>query len=110
MLSRFINVASAPLAVFELGDTKTWVTLTVVVLAALFFTFFLLLVNRFKRCPSNRVLVIYGKVGGGNTARCIHGGGAVGVALLQGHHWLTPGPMQIGSPPGRRAANGNNRF
>ena len=45
-------------------------------MAVVFFSFMLLLVNRYKRCPSNRILVIYGKVGGGNTSRCIHGGAA----------------------------------
>ena len=90
--------AFAPLAVFELGGTSTWVTLTIVFLAALFFTFFLLLVNRFKRCPSNRVLVIYGKVGGGNTAKCIHGGAAFVLPLIQDYDWLTLEPMQIEIP------------
>ncbi len=37
--------------------------LTMIVLAALvFFTIFLTLATRYKRCPSNRVLVIYGKM------------------------------------------------
>ena len=44
--------------------------------ALVFLSFVMLLVNRYKRCPSNKVLVIYGKVGAGNTARCIHGGAA----------------------------------
>ena len=29
--------------------------------------------RRYKRCPSNKILVIYGKTGSG-VARCIHGG------------------------------------
>jgi len=35
------------------------------------------MVKRYRRCPSNRVLVVYGKVGGSRTARCIHGGGVM---------------------------------
>ncbi|MCC6154493.1 MAG: flotillin family protein, partial [Candidatus Hydrogenedentes bacterium] len=37
-------------------------------------TFIMLVAKRYKRCPSNRVLVIYGKVGSGETAKCVHGG------------------------------------
>ena len=33
--------------------------------ALLFFSFVVLIVKRYRRCPSNRVLVIYGKAGGG---------------------------------------------
>src|SRR4051794_492144 len=58
----------------------------------------LLLINRFKRCPSNRVLVIYGKVGGGNTSKCIHGGAAFVLPLVQDYDWLTLEPMQIEIP------------
>ncbi len=56
---------------------------------------YLLLINRFKRCPSNRVLVIYGKVGGGNTSKCIHGGAAFVVPVIQDYDWPTLEPMQI---------------
>ncbi len=33
-------------------------------------------IKRYKRCPSDRILVVFGKVGGGNSALCIHGGAA----------------------------------
>jgi flotillin len=29
------------------------------------------LASRYKRCPSDKILVIYGKVGAGQSARCI---------------------------------------
>jgi flotillin len=58
----------------------------------------LLLFNRYKRCPSNRVLVIYGKVGGGNTARCIHGGAAFVWPLVQDYSFLNLEPIQIEVP------------
>ena len=32
------------------------------------------LASRYKRCPSDMILVIFGKVGEGQSARCIHGG------------------------------------
>src|SRR5205807_5169240 len=58
----------------------------------------MLLVNRYKRCPSNKVLVIYGKVGAGNTARCIHGGAAFIMPLVQDHAYLSLEPIQIEVP------------
>ena len=41
------------------------------------------MVKRYRRCPSNRVLVVYGKVGGSKTARCIHGGGVMVWPVIQ---------------------------
>jgi flotillin len=32
------------------------------------------LVSRYKRCPSDRILVIYGRTGKNQSAKCIHGG------------------------------------
>src|SRR5437870_145264 len=75
-----------------------WMAAMVVVAAILFFSFVLLLFNRYNRCPSNRVLVIYGKVGGGHTARCIHGGAAFVWPLIQDHAYLSLEPIQIEIP------------
>jgi flotillin len=75
-----------------------WLAITGAVVALLFVSFILFLANRYKRCPSNRVLVIYGKVGGGNTARCIHGGAAFVLPLIQDHAYLNLEPIQIEVP------------
>src|SRR5207248_5528871 len=48
--------------------------------------------------PSNRVLVIYGKTGGGNAARCVHGGAAFVVPLIQDYAYLSLDPIQIEVP------------
>src|SRR5260370_31847644 len=61
-------------------------------------SFLMMIVGRYKRCPSNRVLVIFGKVGGGNTAKCIHGGAAFVVPLLQDYAYLSLEPIQIEIP------------
>jgi flotillin len=55
-------------------------------------------VRQYKRCPSNRVLVIYGKVGGNRAAQCIHGGGKFVVPLLQDYAFLPLDPMVIDIP------------
>ena len=66
------------------------------VIAILFFfiiiiTFF----RRYKRCPSDRILVIYGKVGGGNSAKCIHGGAAFVWPVFQDYEFLDLTPISI---------------
>ena len=58
----------------------------------------LVFVSRYKRCPANKVLVISGKVGGGNAAKCISGGGAFVWPVIQEWDYLTLEPIQIEVP------------
>ena len=54
--------------------------------------------RRYKRCPSNRILVIYGKTSAGRTAKTLHGGGAFVMPLIQDYQYLSLDPMQIEIP------------
>jgi flotillin len=66
---------------------------------ALLFLFFLVfVVKQYKRCPSNRVLVLYGKVGANRAAQCLHGGGKFVLPLLQDYAYLNLEPMVIDIP------------
>ena len=38
---------------------------------------------RYKRCPSDRILVVYGKIEGGRSAKCLHGGGTFIWPIVQ---------------------------
>jgi flotillin len=58
----------------------------------------LLMVNRYKRCPSDKVLVISGRVGKGMSSRCMHGGGAFVWPLVQEYRYLSLTPMTINIP------------
>jgi flotillin len=51
-------------------------------------------VGRFKRCPANKILVIYGKTGKG-AANCIHGGAAFIWPVLQSYEWLDLEPFVV---------------
>jgi len=62
----------------------------------LFLTIFI--VRQYKRCPSNRVLVIYGKVGGNRASKCLHGGGTFVIPLIQDYAFLSLEPMVIEIP------------
>lgn len=68
--------------------------------AALLVLFFLaiFIAKRYRRCPSNRVLVIYGRVGGKKASKCLHGGGAFIWPLIQDYAYLSLEPMVIEIP------------
>jgi flotillin len=69
-----------------------------VLAAVLLFGIILLFVSRYKRCPANRVLVISGRVGAGNAAKCISGGGAFVWPVIQEYAYLSLEPIQIDIP------------
>lgn len=52
-------------------------------------------ISRYKRCPSDRILVIYGKTGEGQSARCIHGGAAFIWPVIQDFSFLDLTPISI---------------
>lgn len=66
------------------------------IVAILFiFILFATLIKRYKRCPSDRILVVYGKVGGGQSAKCIHGGAAFIFPVIQDYEFLDLTPISI---------------
>jgi len=48
----------------------------------------------YKRCPSNKILVIYGKTGSG-VARCVHGGASFVIPLIQAYEYLDLEPFVV---------------
>jgi flotillin len=66
-----------------------------VILAAVVLLLFLTFISRYKRCPSNKILVIYGKTGGGLAAKCVHGGAAFVLPLLQDYEYLDLEPFVV---------------
>jgi flotillin len=79
-------------------DPNLFLLLTVAATALILLGFVILVVKRYKRCPSNKVLVIFGKVASGQSARCLHGGGAFVWPLIQDYAFLSLDPMQIEIP------------
>ena len=51
-------------------------------------------VRRYRRCPSDKILVVYGKTGGGS-AKCIHGGGKFVWPIIQDYAYLSLTPISI---------------
>jgi flotillin len=75
------------------------VVLLIAIAAVLIFLVMILFVaTRYKRCPSDKILVVYGRVGTGQSARCIHGGGAFIWPLIQDYAYMSLTPMPIAIP------------
>lgn len=68
--------------------------LIIVVLAVVVFVMILALTSRYKRCPSDKILVVYGKTGG-SSAKCVHGGGAFIWPVVQDFAYLDLKPISI---------------
>ena len=54
-----------------------------------------LFATHYKKCPSDKILVIYGKTTGGRFSRCIHGGSAFVWPLIQDYQFLDLTPISI---------------
>ncbi len=80
------------------NDANVMLALIAVAVGVILLSTLLLLVKRYKRCPSNRILVIYGKTGRGNAAKCVHGGAAFVWPLIQDYSYLSLEPIQIEVP------------
>lgn len=68
--------------------------LIIVVSIVVFFVTVSVLISRYKRCPSDKILVIYGRTGG-TSAKCIHGGGAFIWPVIQDYAYLDLKPISI---------------
>lgn len=53
------------------------------------------LLNRYRRCPSDKILVIYGNKSGRSSAKCIHGGGAFVLPVVEDYAYLSLTPIGI---------------
>ena len=51
--------------------------------------------SRYKKCPSNKILVVYGKVSGGKSVKTLHGGGAFIWPIIQSYQFMSLEPIQL---------------
>ena len=54
--------------------------------------------SRYQKCPSDRILVIYGKTNGGQSSKCTHGGTAFVWPVIQAFEYLDLTPIPIDIP------------
>ncbi|PKM95076.1 MAG: flotillin [Firmicutes bacterium HGW-Firmicutes-1] len=72
----------------------------IIVITLLVFGTIVALFARYKKCPSDKILVVYGKVGRNSegehkSAKCIHGGAAFIWPIIQSYHFLSLTPISI---------------
>jgi len=70
------------------------------IIAVVLLSTIILILSRYRKCPSDKVMVIYGKVGSdteglARSARCIHGGAAFIIPVLQSYQYLDLTPISI---------------
>ena len=72
----------------------------ILIIVFVVFVTFAAILRRYKRCPSDKILVIYGKTGKSNggtisSARCIHGGASFIWPVFQSYAFLDLTPISI---------------
>ncbi|NLE64183.1 MAG: flotillin family protein [Bacteroidales bacterium] len=75
-------------------------TALIIIIVAVFFITFAAILSRYKRCPSDKILVVYGKTGknaggGHSSGKCIHGGAAFIWPVFQNYAFLDLTPISI---------------
>ena len=79
-------------------ETGTTLFLLIMGTGLIFAFGIIMLVTRYKRCASDEILVVYGRVSGGRASRCIHGGATLVWPLFQDYKKLSLIPMTINIP------------
>ena len=51
--------------------------------------------SRYKKCPSNEIMVVYGYIRGERSAKTYHGGGAFIWPVIQSYQYMSLEPMQL---------------
>ena len=82
------------------GSLSPSLVILIMAVAVIIFSIFLVVVSRYKKCPSDKIMVIYGKVsnnkdGTTRSAKCIHGGAAFVWPVIQSYEYLDLTPMSI---------------
>ena len=54
--------------------------------------------SRYQKCPSDRILVVYGKTAGGVSSKCLHGGATFIWPVIQAFEYLDLTPIPIDIP------------
>ena len=74
-----------------------WMLALFAFVVLVFFTI-VFLASRYKRCPSDKVLVIFGRVKKGHSSKTLHGGGEFVWPLIQDYAYLSLTPITISIP------------
>lgn len=76
----------------------TYLGFTVISFLLFLFSTLIFLAKLYRRCASNKILVVFGRMGGSKTVQCYHGGGTFVWPLIQGCAFLDLTPRNIHIP------------
>ncbi len=84
---------------FRFLAAGSWVGI-IVAIVALVFMLLVFIVSRIRKCPSDKILVVYGKVGknadgSDKSATCIHGGAKFVYPFVQAYQYMDLTPLSI---------------
>ncbi len=82
------------------GGISEAIPMIVIAVVAIIFAFVVLIASRYKKCPSDKIMVIYGKVGTNKdgtqrSSKCIHGGASFVWPVFQSFEYLDLTPLSI---------------
>lgn len=82
------------------GEPLGPLVILLIVVGIFIFSLFLVVLSRYRKCPSDKIMVIYGKVGSNKdgtnrSAKCIHGGAAFVMPVLQAYEYLDLTPISM---------------
>jgi len=75
-----------------LGSFGLILIITLITLGGAIAIFFF---SRYKKCPSDRILVIYGKTGIRQSSKCLHGGAAFIWPVIQAFEYMDLTPIKL---------------
>ena len=90
-----MNFASLSTIAGIFDENNVGIIVLIGIAALILFGTFVFFASRYKRCPSDRILVVYGKVSGQKSARCYHGGAAFVWPVIQDFAFLNLTPLAI---------------
>jgi len=76
------------------------ILIAICVAVVIVFALLMGILSRYRKCPSDKILVIYGKVGSdkngqARSAKCVHGGAAFIVPIIQSYQFMDLTPISI---------------
>ena len=81
-----------------MADAGFWAVFIVFGVLAIAAFGIILVATRYKRCASDEILVVYGRIRGGKASRCIHGRAVMVWPLIQEYKKISLIPMTISIP------------
>lgn len=90
MIEQVIRIAAAPVATSNI--------VAIIILVAFLLGTIVWLFSRYKMCPSDKILIVYGNVGAGRSAKCIHGGATFIMPVVQSYAFMDLNPINIDVP------------